>query len=70
MVSIGGNIAGEKYLHIMIFKCEADWAYGMDMKKAMSNQDDSSNKRNPKQAWKSDQILTKRASTRIETHAV
>jgi len=39
MVSIGGNIAGEKYLHIMIFKCEADWAYGMDMKKAMSNQD-------------------------------
>lgn len=27
---------GAKFLEILIFKCEADWAYGMDMKKAIS----------------------------------
>mgnify|MGYP001113675975 CR=1 FL=1 len=30
-------IKNEKYLHILIFKCEADWAYAMNMKKAISN---------------------------------
>ena len=29
----------EKYFHISIFKCEADWAYAMNMKKALSNQE-------------------------------
>ena len=29
----------EKFLHIMIFKCEANWAYAMNMKKALSNQE-------------------------------
>lgn len=27
----------EKFLHILIFKCESDWAYAMNMKKAISN---------------------------------
>ena len=30
---------GEKYLEILIYRCEADWAYAMDMKKAISNQE-------------------------------
>jgi len=29
----------EKYLHILVFKCEADWAFAMNMKKAISNQE-------------------------------
>ena len=29
----------EKFLHIMLFKCEADWAYAMKMKQAMSKQE-------------------------------
>lgn len=31
--------SGEQFLHILIFKCEADWAYAMNMKKAISNQE-------------------------------
>jgi hypothetical protein len=27
----------EKFLHILVFKCESDWAYAMNMKKAISN---------------------------------
>ena len=31
-----GTPLGEKYLELLIYRCEADWAYGMDMKKAIS----------------------------------
>jgi hypothetical protein len=27
---------GEKYLEILVFKMEGEWAYAMDMKKAIS----------------------------------
>lgn len=37
MEKIVGGQKGEKYLHIMIYRIEADWAYAMDMKKAISN---------------------------------
>ena len=36
--SVSGCI-GEKFLQIMIYRIEADWAYAMDMKKAISNQE-------------------------------
>jgi hypothetical protein len=26
----------EKFLHILIFNCEADWAFAMNMKQAIS----------------------------------
>ena len=39
MVSAEEAKLDEKYLHILIFKCEADWAYAMNMKKAISNQE-------------------------------
>ena len=29
----------ERYFQILIFKCEADWAYAMNMKKALTNQE-------------------------------
>jgi hypothetical protein len=31
--------ANEKFIHILIFKCEADWAFAMNMKQAMSKQE-------------------------------
>ena len=33
---------GEKYLQIIIYRIEADWAYAMDMKKSISNQEGAS----------------------------
>lgn len=30
---------GEKFLEILVFKMEAEWAYAMDMKKAISQQE-------------------------------
>ena len=35
-VKKGYENSGEKYLHLMIYRIEADWAFGMDMKKALS----------------------------------
>ena len=35
----GYENSGEKYLHLMIYRIEADWAYAMDMKKALSTQE-------------------------------
>ena len=32
----GSENSGEKYLHLMIFRIEADWAFGMNLKKALS----------------------------------
>lgn len=29
----------EKFLHVALFKCEADWAFAMNMKQAMSKQE-------------------------------
>lgn len=39
MESLVGGQKGEKFLQIMIYRIEADWAYAMDMKKAISNQE-------------------------------
>ena len=39
MENLVGGPKGEKYLQIMIFGIEADWAYAMDMKKAISSQE-------------------------------
>lgn len=39
MESLAGGPKGEKYLQIMIYRIEADWALAMDMKKAISNQE-------------------------------
>ena len=35
----GSENSGEKFLHLMIFRIEADWAFGMDLKKALSQQE-------------------------------
>mmetsp|Transcript_35574 Transcript_35574/g.54371 ORF Transcript_35574/g.54371 Transcript_35574/m.54371 type:complete len:133 (-) Transcript_35574:1553-1951(-) len=31
---------GEKFLALQLFKCEADWAYAMDMKQAITKQEE------------------------------
>lgn len=33
----------DKYLHLMVFKCEADWAFAMNMKQAVSKQETAQN---------------------------
>ena len=35
----GSENSGEKFLHLMIFRIEADWAFAMDLKKALSQQE-------------------------------
>jgi hypothetical protein len=35
----GFENSGEKFLQLMIFRIEADWAFGMDLKKALSQQE-------------------------------
>ena len=42
IVSAEEGKMNDKYLQILIFKCEADWAYAMSMKKAISSQEGGS----------------------------
>jgi len=38
----GSENSGEKFLHLLIYRIEADWAFAMDLKKALSNQESGS----------------------------
>ena len=54
----GYENSGEKYLHLMIYRIEADWAFGMDMKKALSTQENKNEE--SKSGIKKESMLSKK----------
>jgi len=47
----------EKFMHIMVFKVEADWAFAMNMKQAMSNQERNAKQEESKAGLKNQSLL-------------
>lgn len=54
MVSPEDAKGGEKFIEILIYKMESEWAYGMDMKKAISIQDGQREKEESKAGLKAE----------------
>jgi hypothetical protein len=52
--------SSDKYLHIMLFKCEADWSFAMNMKQAMSKQETNAKQEESKAGLKNQSLLNQK----------
>lgn len=52
----------EKFIHILVFKCEADWSFAMNMKQAMSKQESNAKQEESKAGLKNQSLLNQKDS--------